>query len=101
MAKKHNLSNKKVGEVLLLNIILYITMEPCNERLNGNRICVDRILILKSIIKAIYMGIKEPGTFIRDNKGIKRLEEAGVIIIILKDMHNYIIEVSITGYKKV
>ena len=75
-------------------------MEPCNERLSDNRICMDRILILKSVIKTIYMGIKEPGTFIKDNKGIKRLEKASVIVIILEDIYDYIIKVSMAGYKK-
>lgn len=40
--------------------------------------CVSRILRLKSAIKTIYMGIKEPGTFIAHNNGQEWLEANGV-----------------------
>ncbi|KAI1078759.1 cytidine deaminase-like protein [Whalleya microplaca] len=55
------------------NTVLYTTMEPCNERLSGNRTCVERILRLEGAIKTVFVGIKEPGTFIGENKGIGKL----------------------------
>ncbi|KAK4099461.1 hypothetical protein N658DRAFT_498392 [Parathielavia hyrcaniae] len=41
------------------------TLEPCNERLSGNRTCVERILGLDNAIKAVYVGIREPDIFIQ------------------------------------
>ncbi|KIY01779.1 uncharacterized protein Z520_01917 [Fonsecaea multimorphosa CBS 102226] len=78
VAERHNVPDDQVGKVLPENTVLYTTMEPCNERLSGNRTCVERILALKDKIKLVYVGITEPGTFIGVNEGRKRLEEAGV-----------------------
>ncbi|ORY66268.1 uncharacterized protein BCR38DRAFT_465204 [Pseudomassariella vexata] len=73
-------SETRIGGILPPNTALYTTMEPCNERLSGNRTCVERILQLKDKIKVVYVGIKEPGTFINKNEMQKRLEDAGVMI---------------------
>lgn len=78
VAEQHHVPDDHVGQLLPKNTILYTTMEPCNERLSGNRTCVERILELKDSIKIVYIGITEPGTFIGLNEGRKRLEEAGV-----------------------
>lgn len=43
-----------------------------------NRCCVDRIMELKDAIKVVYVGIKEPDTFIAGNSGKDRMEAAGV-----------------------
>ncbi|KAI0864305.1 cytidine deaminase-like protein [Xylaria cubensis] len=39
IAEKHGLPEDKIGDVLPKNTALYTTMEPCNERLSGNRTC--------------------------------------------------------------
>ncbi|KAK8063113.1 hypothetical protein PG997_015210 [Apiospora hydei] len=80
------------------NTVLYTTMEPCNGRLSGNRTCVDRILALQDAIKTVYVGIKEPGTFLEDNQGQERLEAAGVTVIQLTGMEDRIREVSLAGH---
>jgi pyrimidine deaminase RibD-like protein len=75
-------------------------MEPCNERLSGNRTCVDRILSLKSAVRVVYVGIKEPETFIGQNLGRKKLEDGGVIVEHVEGMEQQILEVSMAGHNK-
>ncbi|KAK8045686.1 hypothetical protein PG996_013750 [Apiospora saccharicola] len=79
--------------------VLYTTMEPCNERLSGNRTCVERILALREVLKTVYFGIEEPGTFIADNRGRERLEAAGVTVIQLQGMEARTREVSLAGHQ--
>lgn len=100
MAQKHGLPEERIGEVLPRNTVLYTTMEPCNERLSGNRTCVERILRLNGAIKCVYVGIKEPEKFIGENKGRKRLEDAGVVVKIVDGMQDRILEVSTAGHEK-
>jgi pyrimidine deaminase RibD-like protein len=85
VADKHGIHDFDVAKVLQSNTVLYTTMEPCNERLSGSRTCVKRILALKGAIKVVYVGIREPDTFIKLNEGIERLEEAGVKVVLLDD----------------
>ena len=98
IAQKHDLPEHRIGEVLPKNTVLYTTMEPCNKRLSGNRTCVERILRLKGAIKVVYVGIKEPDTFIGENTGIKRLQDAGVQVEIVEGMKDRILEVSLAGH---
>lgn len=102
VAERHNFpaihSEDHIHQVLSKNIVLYTTMEPCNERLSGHTTCVQRILKLKDHIKAVYIGIREPNTFIKDNAGIPKLKEAGILVEILEDMHDEIFAVSTAGH---
>ena len=101
VAQKHNLPEERLGEVLSKNTILYTTMEPCNKRLSGNKPCVDRILGLKGSIKAVYIGIKEPETFIEQGVlvvGRKRLEDAGIEVIFVEGMEDEILKVATAGH---
>lgn len=100
VAENHGVPDDKVLDVLPSNTILYTTMEPCNERLSGNRTCVERILRLKDKIKLVYVGIAEPGTFIGLNEGKKRLEAAGVEVRQIEGMQDRILEVSTAGHEK-
>ena len=63
-ARKHNLPEERLCEVLPKNTVMYTTMEPCNKRLSGKRNCVDRIMRFKDCIKVVYCGVKEPEDFI-------------------------------------
>ncbi|KAK4126949.1 cytidine deaminase-like protein [Parathielavia appendiculata] len=83
VADKHGIHDFDIAEVLPPNTVLYTTMEPCNERLSGNRTCVERILGLGNAIKIVYVGIREPDTFIKQNNGIERLEKAGIKVVLL------------------
>lgn len=100
VAQKHNLPEERIGEVLPENTVLYTTMEPCNERLSGNRTCVERILRLNGAIKVVYVGIKEPDTFIGENRGRRRLQDAGVVIQFVEGVQDRILEVSTAGHQK-
>lgn len=74
-------------------------MEPCNERLSGNMTCVTRILRLKSAIKTVYVGIKEPETFLTHNDGQERLEANGVKVVFpVEHWRDRITKVSIAGH---
>jgi len=100
IAKQHNLPEEGIAEVLPKNTVLYTTMEPCNERLSGNRTCVERILRLKGAVKVIYVGIKEPNTFIKDNDGQRRLEDAGIVVSYIDGMRDRVTKVSLAGHDK-
>ena len=95
----NNLPESRLAEVLPLNTALYTTMEPCNERLSGNKTCVERVLGLKERIRKVFIGIAEPGTFIERNEGKKRLEEAGVEVGVIEEMHDEVLEVSLAGHE--
>lgn len=68
--KKHGVTDVPEGTVL------YTTMEPCSLRLSGNLPCVDRVL--QTSIKTVFVGVMEPDTFVKENEGKKKLEQAGV-----------------------
>ena len=74
-------------------------------RLSGNRTCTERILGLGDAIKAVYIGIREPDTFIKGNDGIKGwrpLEAAGVKVVLLEndeDLRAKILEVTFAGHE--
>lgn len=98
-AERYGVAEAELGHALPEDTVLYTTMEPCNERLSGNRICVDRILALKGALKTVYVGIKEPGTFVAMNQGQARLEAAGVTVIQLSGMEDRVREVSLAGHQ--
>ncbi len=99
IADKHNLPEERIEKVLPPNTALYTTMEPCNERLSGNMTCCTRILRLKGAIKTVYVGIKEPGTFIAHNDGWDRLEANGVKVVFpVEHLRGKITEVSMAGH---
>ncbi|KAI9170789.1 Bifunctional protein [Paramyrothecium foliicola] len=99
IADKHNLPEERIGEVLPPNTVLYTTMEPCNERLSGNTSCATRIIRLNGAVSTVYVGIREPGTFIAHNDGQERLEAHGVKIVYpVKHLEAKIIEVSMAGH---
>lgn len=100
IADEHNLPEECIHEVLPVNTALYTTMEPCNERLSGNMTCTTRILRLKNAIKNVYVGIKEPGTFIAHNDGQERLEASGVKVVHPVEHHwrDKITKISMNGH---
>ncbi|KAI9782868.1 MAG: hypothetical protein M1816_001688 [Peltula sp. TS41687] len=98
VAQEHNLPEEEIGQVLPKSTVLYTTMEPCNERLSGNRSCVERILRLGDKIKVVYVGVGEPGIFVRENQGKKRLEEAGVTVTWVEGLQESILEVATAGH---
>ena len=59
---------------------------------------MERILRLKGAIEVVYVGIREPGVFVGENLGRKRLEDAGVVVEIVEGMEERILEVSKAGH---
>lgn len=103
VADRHGVHDSDIAGVLPPNTVLYTTMEPCNERLSGARTCVDRILGLGGAIKVVYVGIREPDTFIQGNDGIVRLEGAGVKVEMLDDdteLRELILDVTFAGHAR-
>ncbi|EFY89796.1 hypothetical protein J3458_003423 [Metarhizium acridum] len=102
VALAHNLppahAEDHIRHVLPARTVLYTTMEPCSHRLSGNTTCVERILKLKGVIRSVYVGIRQPSTFVRCNDGMKRLQEAGIEVRITEDMKEYILNVSMAGH---
>ncbi|KAF5560597.1 hypothetical protein FPHYL_6565 [Fusarium phyllophilum] len=99
IADEHNLPEERIHEVLPPDTVLYTTMEPCNERLSGNVTCATRILRLKGAIKTVYVGIREPGTFIANNDGQERLEANGVKVLYpVEHWRDRITEISMAGH---
>ena len=100
--------------------VLYTTMEPCNKRSSGNVSCVDRILQMKAIavaaaanndndggygdageelgIQKVYFGVGEPGTFVGENVGRRRLEEVGVQCVHVSGLEEEILRVATAGH---
>ncbi|KAK4209027.1 bifunctional protein RIB2 [Rhypophila decipiens] len=98
----HGISDFDIAKVLPSNTVLYTTMEPCNERLSGSRTCTERILGLGNAIKTVYIGIREPDTFIKHNEGITRLEKAGIKVVLLEDdeeVRGKIMDVTFAGHE--
>lgn len=92
-----------VGTVLPTQAVLYTTMEPCQKRSAGNVPCVDRILGTLSGdgrgIKKVYLGVKEPDTFVAANAAQSKLEQAGVICIHVLGLEEEILDTAIAGHQ--
>ncbi|KAG7813770.1 hypothetical protein KL921_000044 [Ogataea angusta] len=79
---------------------IYTTMEPCSERLSGNKPCLDRILDHKDSFTTCYVGVMEPNTFISVNVSRKKLEEAGISYIQVPGFAEKSLEVAKRGHKE-
>ena len=97
-------SADQVGSVLPEHAVLYTTMEPCYKRGSGNLPCTERILRTKSAgnggIKTVYLGVKEPETFVGENKGRAKLEEAGIASVHVIGFEEEILKVATAGHRQ-
>jgi len=59
---------------------MYATMEPCSERLSGNKPCTDRIIENGGLIGRVVLGVREPDKFVRCI-GVEKLLENGIVVI--------------------
>ncbi|XXG98089.1 hypothetical protein Hte_004408 [Hypoxylon texense] len=100
IADQYGIKEERIGDVLPPNTVLYTTMEPCNSRLSGNRSCVDRIIGLGDAVKTVYVGIREPDTFIAANSGRNRLEKAGIQMVFVEGLEDRILNVAMAGHEK-
>ncbi|KAI5197114.1 cytidine deaminase-like protein [Aureobasidium subglaciale] len=101
-----NISEEHVGSIMPADTVLYTTMEPCDFRLSGNLPCTERILGTRNCgsghvgITKVYIGVKEPEKFVGENKGRKKLEDAGVDVILVPGLEDDILKVATAGHEK-
>lgn len=100
LAEKHSTSEENLSQCITEPHALYTTVEPCFKRLSGNMPCVERVLRQKSWIKAVYVGVQEPETFVGQNPGRKMLEDAGIEVVHIKGLGDKILEVATAGHIK-
>ncbi|TQN69731.1 Bifunctional protein RIB2 [Colletotrichum shisoi] len=100
LAEQHEVAEEDLISVIKTPLVLYTTMEPCSVRLSGNLPCTNRILKLRSFIKAVYVGVQEPEKFVKDNTGRGALERAGVDFVHIKDLEGEILKAATAGHVK-
>lgn len=61
---------------------------------------MERILRLNGAIKVVYVGIKEPEILIGENVGMKKLEDAGIVVTFVGGMQDRTLKVSTAGHEK-
>ncbi|KAI0872133.1 cytidine deaminase-like protein [Hypoxylon argillaceum] len=99
LAEKYRVTGTRLGEVLLNTVALYTTVEPCSQRLSGNTPCVERILAVGKCIKTVYVGVQEPETFVSGNSSRRRLEDAGIEVLLVEGLEREILEVATAGHE--
>ncbi|KAL9076678.1 MAG: hypothetical protein Q9157_003595 [Trypethelium eluteriae] len=104
-ADAQGVKEENVGQSLPDQTVLYTTMEPCNLRASGNLPCVDRIVRTKTLgrpgIQKVYVGVKEPETFVGENKGRAKLAEHGVESISVPGFEDEILKIATAGHQGV
>ncbi|RAL10645.1 putative DRAP deaminase [Aspergillus homomorphus CBS 101889] len=84
-------------------LVMYVTMEPCGRRLSGNAPCVERIISTRDEgrrgIQKVYFGVKEPGTFVGESEGCRRLTAAGVEWEVVQGLEKEILTVATAGHE--
>ena len=103
-ARKHDLPEERVGEVLPASTVIYTTMEPCNKRSVGNIPCVDRLIRTRgqdgqARIKKVYLGVKEPEKFVGANEGTAKLRDNGIECIHVPGLEERILQVATAGHE--
>lgn len=99
LGKFYGVPEELLENVMPENTLLYTTLEPCSRRLSGTLSCVDRILRLQNKIKAVYVGMLEPSTFVEENSGRGKLESAGIQVIFVSGLEREISDVATAGHR--
>ncbi|KAK2003460.1 cytidine deaminase-like protein [Colletotrichum falcatum] len=100
LAEQYGIAEEELGSVIKTPLVLYTTMEPCSVRLSGNLPCTKRILQLRPLIKAVYVGVQEPEKFVKDNTGRGAIESAGINFVHVKGLEGEILKVATAGHIK-
>lgn len=107
LAAESGVSEERVGELELVRkeagVVLYTTVEPCAERLSGQTPCVERITETRKAgagIQRVYVGVKEPDTFVKANSGAQRLEAAGLEVVHVPGFEDEILKTATAGHVK-
>ncbi|KAK6594799.1 cytidine and deoxycytidylate deaminase zinc-binding region [Botrytis cinerea] len=82
LSQARNVPEDRLADILPENTILYTTMEPCAKRLSGN----------------VVVGVKEPEKFVGENEGRRRLEEAGIEVLLVEGLEEEILKVATAGH---
>ncbi|MCJ1372465.1 hypothetical protein MMC20_003690 [Loxospora ochrophaea] len=94
----------EVGGVLPLDCVIYTTMEPCGKRLSGNLPCIERILNTRNSpnggIKTVYTGVAEPETFVGQNTGRAKLEQADISCVHVPGFEEEILRTATAGHEQ-
>ncbi|KAG4031066.1 hypothetical protein MFRU_010g01910 [Monilinia fructicola] len=101
LSQAHNTSEERLADVLPEHTILYTTMEPCTKRLSGNVSCLERILKLSEGgkgIRQVVVGVKEPEKFVGENEGRRKLEDAGIEVLLVEGLEEEILKVATAGH---
>jgi pyrimidine deaminase RibD-like protein len=72
--------NDATNDRELKGLDMYATMEPCSERLSGNKPCTDRILESGGLIGRVVLGVREPDTFVKC-VGVEKLLAHGIVVV--------------------
>ena len=100
LAEQYGVPEEQLKDVLPPQLALYTTVEPCSKRLSGNLPCVQRVLRLAGSIKAVYVGIMEPDTFVSENTGKLLLQEADISVTRVPGFESEIMEVATAGHRQ-
>ncbi|KAJ5290811.1 hypothetical protein N7478_000062 [Penicillium angulare] len=106
-AAVHNVPDDEVSSVLPVEtgrkLIMYVSMEPCGKRLSGNDPCAKRITRTKEGgregIHKVYLGVKEPETFVGESEGCKMLSQARIEWEHVSGFEKEILEVAFAGHE--
>ena len=71
---------RKLPSAACRGLDMYTTMEPCSERLSGNKPCTERIVEAGGLIRRIILGVKEPDDFVHC-VGAEKLRENGYVVV--------------------
>ena len=86
-------------------LVLYTTMEPCNQRASGNQPCTETILAAAENtylppITTVFVGVQEPEKFVGANQGRKKLEDAGIEYVHVTGLEEEILHVATSGHQQ-
>ena len=80
--------------------VVYTTMEPCSLRLSGNEPCVQRIVGLDGSVAAVFVGVMEPDTFVKNNTSRALLEESGIAYIQIPGYEEQCTRIAFRGHEQ-
>jgi pyrimidine deaminase RibD-like protein len=78
LMRQHGVSEQDLARVLPANCVLYKTMEPGNARLGDGGGCASLLTQYGHNLRVVYVGIREPNTFISGNSGKALLHSHGM-----------------------
>lgn len=77
LMRQHGVSEQVLARVLPAHCVLYTTIEPGNARLGDGSGCARLLTQYGDNHRVVYVGIREPNTFISGNSGDAWLHSHG------------------------